>query len=107
MASKTTGKTPAKTTRKPQAGNIADPTGSLASAAQSASRKRGVKAAQQAQRSSASEAGAMSMADIETRKRMVAEAAYYRAQMRNFEPGHDIDDWLDAEAEIDGNQSVH
>jgi hypothetical protein len=31
---------------------------------------------------------------------MVAIDAYYRAEKRGFEPGHDIDDWLEAEQEI-------
>ena len=29
-----------------------------------------------------------------------AEAAYYRAQSRGFEPGREIEDWLTAEAEV-------
>ena len=31
---------------------------------------------------------------------MIAVAAYYRAQARRFEPGHELDDWLNAESEI-------
>jgi TfoX/Sxy family transcriptional regulator of competence genes len=34
------------------------------------------------------------------REQMIAVAAYYRAQKRNFDPGHDLEDWLEAEAEI-------
>jgi|HigsolmetaAR202D_1030399.scaffolds.fasta_scaffold00204_18 hypothetical protein len=30
----------------------------------------------------------------------IAEAAYYRAEKRGFEPGHELDDWLAAEMEI-------
>jgi len=30
----------------------------------------------------------------------IAEAAYCRAAQRGFESGHEIDDWLSAEAEI-------
>jgi len=37
----------------------------------------------------------------EVRVRMIAEAAYYRAELRGFEPGHDFEDWIEAEAEID------
>ena len=33
-------------------------------------------------------------------REMVAINAYYRAEKRGFEPGHDIDDWLEAEQEI-------
>jgi Protein of unknown function (DUF2934) len=31
---------------------------------------------------------------------MIAQAAYYHAEQRHFEPGHELDDWLRAEAEI-------
>lgn len=30
----------------------------------------------------------------------IATAAYYRAEARGFEPGRELDDWLEAEAEI-------
>ena len=33
-------------------------------------------------------------------QRLIAEAAYYRAQSRGFEPGGEVQDWLAAEAEI-------
>jgi len=52
------------------------------------------------------EAGVFRMASVEgeardgTRRAMIAEAAYFLAEKRQFEPGHDIDDWLTAEAEI-------
>jgi len=29
-----------------------------------------------------------------------AECAYYKAQSRSFEPGHEMEDWLAAEAEV-------
>jgi hypothetical protein len=35
------------------------------------------------------------------RLKKIAEAAYKRAQQRNFAPGHDLDDWLEAEKEVD------
>lgn len=35
------------------------------------------------------------------RKRMIAEAAYFRFERRGSEPGHDLDDWLAARAKID------
>jgi len=37
----------------------------------------------------------------EKRKSMIAEAAYYIALRRNFEPGHDVQDWLLAESQVD------
>nr|WP_298726702.1 DUF2934 domain-containing protein [uncultured Steroidobacter sp.] len=46
------------------------------------------------------------MAKIEAEHRaqerhdMVATAAYFRAQKRGFEPGHELEDWIAAEAEV-------
>ena len=37
----------------------------------------------------------------EERHQKIAEAAYYRALQRGFHGGSDIEDWLEAEAEID------
>lgn len=37
----------------------------------------------------------------EDRYRMIAEAAYYRAENRGFMPGSELDDWLAAEIEVD------
>ena len=38
---------------------------------------------------------------------MIAEAAYYRAVSRNFEPGHELEDWLAAESELDQLLMAH
>ena len=35
----------------------------------------------------------------------IAEAAYWRAERRGFAPGHELDDWLHAEREVDSRQS--
>jgi len=35
------------------------------------------------------------------RYEMIAEAAYFRAADRDFAPGHEVDDWVAAEQEID------
>jgi hypothetical protein len=35
------------------------------------------------------------------RYEMIATMAYYRAEKRNFEPGYDVQDWLDCESTID------
>jgi Protein of unknown function (DUF2934) len=32
--------------------------------------------------------------------RMISEAAYYLAAERHFEPGHELSDWLAAEAAV-------
>src|SRR4051812_15107771 len=39
--------------------------------------------------------------DPELRRAMIAEAAYYRAEQRGFEPGRDFEDWCAAETDID------
>ena len=38
---------------------------------------------------------------LEERRRLIAQAAYLRAERRNFEPGHEVEDWLAAEKEVD------
>jgi hypothetical protein len=38
--------------------------------------------------------------DLDEFREMVATAAYYRAEKRGFESGHEMDDWLEAEQEI-------
>jgi hypothetical protein len=35
------------------------------------------------------------------RERHIREAAYFRAQRRGFEPGHELEDWVAAEQELD------
>jgi hypothetical protein len=35
--------------------------------------------------------------DIQTR---IATLAYYKAEARGYEPGHELQDWLEAEAEV-------
>lgn len=42
--------------------------------------------------------------DAEQRHHRISEAAYYRAQKRNFQPGEEADDWLEAEKEIDAGR---
>jgi hypothetical protein len=38
----------------------------------------------------------------EARRALIAEAAYLRAERRGFAPGHETEDWLAAEVEVDG-----
>lgn len=40
------------------------------------------------------------VADPARQRAMIAEAAYYRAERRGFAPGHELEDWLWAEAEF-------
>ncbi len=35
------------------------------------------------------------------KRQLIAEAAYFRAKRRNFTPGYELEDWLDAETEIE------
>jgi Protein of unknown function (DUF2934) len=37
----------------------------------------------------------------EQRQQWIATAAYFRAQRRGFAGGHDAEDWLEAEREVD------
>ncbi|HTW75604.1 MAG TPA: DUF2934 domain-containing protein [Steroidobacteraceae bacterium] len=39
--------------------------------------------------------------DPERRRALIAEAAYFRAERRGFAPGHEAEDWLAAEVEVD------
>ena len=33
-------------------------------------------------------------------RKLIAEAAYYRAKQRGFQPGHELEDWVQAESEV-------
>jgi hypothetical protein len=48
-------------------------------------------------------AGELSAGEVTLKERhqLIAEAAYFRAERRNFAPGCELTDWLDAEAEIE------
>ena len=39
--------------------------------------------------------------DPERKREMIAEAAYYRAELRGFTPGGELQDWLEAEAQME------
>lgn len=45
--------------------------------------------------------------DAATRHTMIAEAAYYLAESRGFQPGSEIEDWLNAEWELDQRLASH
>jgi hypothetical protein len=47
------------------------------------------------------ESAAFVTGDLNTeREQLIREAAYFRAEQRGFVPGHEIDDWLAAEREL-------
>jgi len=56
-------------------------------------------ASRQPRKPSAKKSGARSAAP--ERQRMIEEAAYFRAEKRGFAGQQAMDDWLNAEAEID------
>ena len=37
---------------------------------------------------------------MQERERLVAQAAYFRAEKRGFAPGCELQDWIEAEAEV-------
>lgn len=39
------------------------------------------------------------------RQAQIRENAYFRAELRRFEPGRELDDWLAAEREIDSQMA--
>ena len=45
---------------------------------------------------------AQARADLspEELRKLISEAAYYRAKQRGFAPGHEVEDWIQAEAEV-------
>jgi hypothetical protein len=40
---------------------------------------------------------------LKIRERRIREGAYLRSERRGFAPGHEVEDWLDAEQEVDRN----
>ena len=38
---------------------------------------------------------------VEDRRALIARAAYLKAECRGFAPGHELEDWLAAENEVD------
>jgi hypothetical protein len=43
-----------------------------------------------------------SEAPTDDTRRRIAEAAYFRAKERGFAPGHELEDWIEAESEVMG-----
>jgi Protein of unknown function (DUF2934) len=66
-------------------------------AASSAAAPRAAAAIAAAPRTAASTKSAPSNEDI---YRLIAETAYFKAKARGFEPGGEVQDWIEAEAEI-------
>jgi hypothetical protein len=41
--------------------------------------------------------------DAEAKRRLIAEIAYLAAERRGFSPGYELDDWLEAEQEVESS----
>ena len=41
--------------------------------------------------------------DAEAKRRLIAELAYFAAERRGFSPGYELDDWLEAEQEVESS----
>jgi hypothetical protein len=52
-------------------------------------------------RKTADDVNRESVSDADVRRRMIAEAAYFRAEARGFQAGDAVRDWLEAEVEVD------
>ena len=57
--------------------------------------------AKAASRGKRAAAGSRPAITPDMRRGMIAEAAYLRAERRGFAPGHEDEDWMAAEAEVD------
>ena len=44
--------------------------------------------------------GAQDTVDVDLRYRMISEAAYHRYGERGYADGYDLDDWLQAESDV-------
>ena len=49
---------------------------------------------------------AATLAGPEVRHGIIAQAAYFRARRRGFAPGHELEDWLAAEAEVEATLAI-
>jgi hypothetical protein len=60
------------------------------------------RAAKPAAKPAAQGFGSQARAEIsaEELRKLIAEAAYYRAKERGFAPGYEVEDWVQAEAEV-------
>jgi hypothetical protein len=45
-------------------------------------------------------------ADEEAKRRLIAEIAYFSAERRGFSPGYELDDWLQAEQEVESSMEA-
>jgi Protein of unknown function (DUF2934) len=44
--------------------------------------------------------------DEEAKRRLIADLAYFAAERRGFSPGFELDDWLQAEQEVEASMEA-
>lgn len=44
--------------------------------------------------------------DAEAKRRLIADIAYFAAERRGFSPGFELDDWLQAEQEVEASMEA-
>jgi DUF2934 family protein len=44
--------------------------------------------------------------DEEAKRRLIADIAYFAAERRGFSPGFELDDWLQAEQEVEASMEA-
>jgi hypothetical protein len=79
---------------------VVDPVPSRAAPRRSKKRASGAAPPDSLRSNSDSGAGA-NIIDTVHREDMIRQAAYFRAEQRGFTPGHELQDWLVAEQQID------
>jgi hypothetical protein len=109
----TTDKRPRRTTKtakntKPPAGIKADTKADTITPENGAGESARPEAGSGAAVASAAEGGSIKSISVtvtsrhyEDRHASIAKAAYFRSEMRGFAPGHEVEDWLAAEEEVD------
>ncbi len=90
---------PVETTQKTTAAKKKSSTTSASS--KTAPRKRTVRRSEPGPTPEDNRLRLLASATSDERLAMINEAAYYKAEKRNFVPGHEQADWADAEREID------
>lgn len=69
-------------------------------AAPRAARRGATAAVKSKQGNPETRSGAGPVLSAQERERLIAQAAYFRAEKRGFAPGCELQDWVEAEAEV-------
>jgi len=82
---------------------MADPTNPNSAAVKSTRARRRKGAGAPVPSGSAPASAELTRITASDRHAMIATAAYYRAERRQFAPGFEVEDWIAAEAEVDAS----